>query len=273
VKDNYWQWYSDDNPTVDGIIENNAKKKKQRFYMNIKSIIHDPKIGAHFRANVDGMIVPKRNSRTPTGILEAKSGLNWVWDQYKSGIPEFYVLQVQAYMLITGLSYAEIAVLLDGRYFKCYPFEANKEIHEAILDQVNEFWELVKEGRIIWDSELPEHERLQRLSNIEPEIDGSDALDRYLKDRFKTSYKAGQMQITPEIKAYGLEYIEKSLAAKEAEKPKKMVGQLLRKMFIDNGVDEFVDDGKVIMSYRKISENKSPVLYVNKDRLTDLVKN
>jgi len=272
VKDDYWQWYSDDNPTIDGIIENNTKKKRSRFYMNIKSIIHDPKLGDFFRANVDGMIIPKKNSRTPIGILEAKSGLNWVWDQYKSGIPEFYVLQVQAYMLITGLSYAEIAVLLDGRYFKCYPFEANQEIHDAILHGVYEFWELVKEGRIIWESELPEHERLQRLSNIEPEIDGSDALDRYLKDRFKASYKAGQMQITPEIIAYGLEYIDKSLAVKAAEQPKKAVGQLLRKMFLDNKVDEFVDDGKVIMSYRKISENKSPVLYVNKDRLNDLVK-
>lgn len=270
VKDDYWQYYDDDDPTPAGLIANADKNTRKRFYMNIKSIIYDPKIGDHFRANVDGMIVPKKNSRSPNGVLEAKSGLNWVWEQYKSGIPEFYVLQVQTYMLITGLSYAEIAVLLDGRYFRCYPFEANKELQDEIISQVNEFWELVLEGRIIWESELPEHERLQRLANIEPEVDGSEAVDRYLKDRFKQSYKAGQMQITPEIIEYAKEYLDKGQAVKDAETPKKAVGQLLRKFFIDNQVDEMIHEGKVIMSYRKISENKTPVLYVNKGRLLEL---
>lgn len=267
VKEKWWQYYDDDDPTIDGIIRNAEKGNKTRFWMSPKSIIYDPRF-PHLKANVDGLILPSKGSRKPTGILEVKTGLDYVWKQYESEIPVFYVIQAQTYMLITGLKYCEIAVLLDGRYFKCFPMEASAELHSAIIEGAQEFWNLIQEGRIIWESAMSEQERLMRLANIEPEPDGGKSVDQYLKERYRSNYKEQKAEITDEIIQWGKDYKEHAELVKEAEIPKTLAAQRIREAFINYGVNEFTSDGKVVMSYRRSDENTAPKLIINKKVLT-----
>ena len=55
VKDHYWSYYDDDNPTPEGIIANADVKRKTRFYINANGIVYDPRF-PHIKANVDGFI-------------------------------------------------------------------------------------------------------------------------------------------------------------------------------------------------------------------------
>jgi predicted phage-related endonuclease len=239
-----------------------------RYRRKIKDqIIYDPRF-PYIKINIDGFIQNTRFEKSPRGVLEIKSGLSYVWNEYKSGIPEFYIIQAQTYMLVTGLKYCEIAVLLDGRYFKCFPVWADEEIQQKIRHDAEEFWGLVQEGRDIWnDPDMTQAEKTQELSIIEPPIDGTPALDKYLKDRFRSDYKAGKMLITPEVTDYAMSYLEMGKEEKKWKAEKDSYGQMLRKIFLDNKIDEIIaDDGKtVLISHRKPSENKNPVLRLRRD--------
>lgn len=92
-------------------------------------------------ANVDGItrcgrIVEAKTSRYSEGWGEDGS------DQ----VPEAYALQVQHYMLVTGLPVADIAVLIAGSDFRTYSVEADRELHEMLVDAESEFWKLVIDG-------------------------------------------------------------------------------------------------------------------------------
>ena len=61
-------------------------------------------------------------------------------------IPLNYLVQVQHYMLITGLSAADIAVLFGGTDFKIYNVFADYELHALMLNKEVEFWNNVQNG-------------------------------------------------------------------------------------------------------------------------------
>lgn len=269
IIEKYWIYHDMSNPTPEVLIANASANKWKRHARKVKDkMMYDPKY-SHIKINVDGLIQNTRFEIAPRGILEIKSGLSRVWNTYEAGIPAFYIIQVQVYMLVTGLKYAEIGVLLDGRYFKCFPIEANKAIQDKILESAQEFWDLVQEGRLIWDDKtLTESERIQYLSAIEPEIDGGAALDIYLKERFRSDYKAGQMMISDEIIETANKYLEAGAVVKEKETVKKLYSNALKKLFLDNKVDEIIDaDNKVIITNRRSDSGKSPILRINKSVL------
>ena len=272
IKVKYWRWHDMENPEPEVLMANARLKKQQRYARDVKDkMMYDPKF-AHLKINLDGFIQNTRFESAPRGILEVKSGLGRVWNEYEAGIPIFYILQVQTYLLVTGLKYAEIAVLLDGRYFQCIPIVANKTIQDKILKDTTEFWQLVLEGRQIWeDSMLTHQEKIQALSIIEPPITGTAALDKYLKERFRSDYKAGQLLIDENILDMAESYLDANEALKLKDVDKKMYGNSLKKTFLDNEVDEIVDkDGKIIISNRRPSPEKSPILRVNKKAIENL---
>lgn len=267
IIDNYWVFHDMDNPDWDSFISH-AKlgaRKPLRYARKVKDkMIYDPK-WPHIKINIDGFIQNTRFEKAPRGLLEIKSGLGRVWDTYEAGIPVFYIIQVQTYLLITGLKYAEIGVLLDGRKFQCFPIWANEEIQQRIIQESKEFWNTVEEGRQIWnDPTLTEGEKIGLLSEIEPEPDGSKAIDAYLKERFRSDYKAGQALLTPEIIEAAKDYLDASEVVNDRLQIKGKYGQLIKQFFLNHGVDELIDaEGKVHISNRK-QANGSIVLRVNK---------
>ncbi len=269
VIDNYWVWHEMENPGHETRMINvqKGKQNKVRYCKRVKDVkMYDPRF-PWLQINIDGFIQNTRFEKAPRGILECKSGLGYVWAEYEAGIPVFYIIQAQTYMLVTGLKYCEIAVLLDGRYFKVFPIEANPAIQEKILTDTKVFWDKVLEGRQIWDDpDLDESEKIQYLGQIEPPVDNSKALDKYLKMRFRSDYKVGKMQINPEILAIGKEYLGCNTRINSVTLDKNLQSNKLKKIFLDNKVDEMVDlDGKVLITNRLEGKKKEPTLRVNSD--------
>lgn len=269
IIDNYWRWHNMSNPTHAERMLNVQKGKAGmvRYCRRVKGMkIYDPRM-PWININVDGLIQNTRFEKSPRGLLECKSGLGWVWNQYEAGIPVFYIIQAQTYMLITGLKYCEIAVLLDGRYFKVFPIAASEEIQDTIRTSTKDFWDKVMEGKQIWnDPDLDEEEKFDYLSQIEPPVDHTNALDKYLKERFRTSYKVGKMKLTPEIQTIGLEYLACNKQLSEINLEKTLNSNKLKKIFLDNKVDEVIDaNDNVIITNRIEGKKKDTTLRVNTD--------
>lgn len=55
-------------------------------------------------------------------------------------VPIEYLIQVMAYMLVTGLRVADIAVLISGQDFRIYTIEWDEEIAMGIVQAADEFW-------------------------------------------------------------------------------------------------------------------------------------
>jgi putative phage-type endonuclease len=95
----------------------------------------------------DGKIECDDNDPRGPGILEAKCPRFSVWMTLKNkGIPPHIIIQVQHYLLITGYTWAELAI------FHSDPWEllptgtvtADRGIHDMIINECGEFWEYVQ---------------------------------------------------------------------------------------------------------------------------------
>lgn len=92
--------------------------------------------------HADGVTDDKR-------LFEAKAsrtGEGW-GEPGSDAIPQFYLIQVQHNMLVTGLSIADVAVLIGGQDFRTYEVPVDTELQEMILEGEADFWTRVKESR------------------------------------------------------------------------------------------------------------------------------
>ena len=111
-------------------------------------------------AHVDGLIMSPGDE--PEGILEAKTVGLRLFRDWDEGIPPYYVTQVQHYMCVTGLPYAEVGVLICGQELSIFHVDANREYQELLIEEEQKFWNCVE-------------------TNVPPEADGSDATSEALK--------------------------------------------------------------------------------------------
>lgn len=91
------------------------------------------------RANLDGIAKPKGSAPRVLEIKTARSADGW-GDEGTDEVPIQYNAQVQHYMAVTGLMVADIAVLIGGSQFRIYTVEADKELHEALIQREHDFW-------------------------------------------------------------------------------------------------------------------------------------
>lgn len=153
-------------------------------------------------ANIDRAIVGE------DAILECKTASTYLSDRWESEeIPEQYICQVQHYLNVLDKQFAYIAVLIGGQKFVWKKIERDQELIDIIQERLVEFWEVnVKQG-------------------IAPAIDGSDATENYIKERY--SYSESGKEITLKKSIDGL--IEKRT---ELQETKKIVEESIKE--IDN---------------------------------------
>lgn len=84
----------------------------------------------------DGRIFEAKTARTAQGWGEPGS----------DEVPQGYLFQVQHYMAVTGYPVADIAVLIGGSDFRIYTVEADRELHDMLVDAEAGFWQRVVEG-------------------------------------------------------------------------------------------------------------------------------
>lgn len=164
-------------------------------------------------AHVDGIIVSPDGSKVE-GILEIKTAGEFAkkdWGMPGTDIiPESYNLQVQHYMAVLGLPYADVAALIGGRDFRIYHILRNELIINYLIQREGEFWELVKNGTPppIDDSESAKNHLAaiypkDIVERIPPTPEISDAVEMLLRQ--KDAKKAIEKAITGlenEVKAH-----------------------------------------------------------------------
>lgn len=102
-------------------------------------IIRHPKY-AWMLASLDGL---------PEGrVLEVKTARNSSgWGEPGTDqIPQYYLIQVQHYLCVTGLPVADVAVLFGGQDAQIYEVPADPELHELLIGEESRFWDMVRRG-------------------------------------------------------------------------------------------------------------------------------
>lgn len=186
-----WQYWSG---TAAGMIDNYNNGRIIRKCQRLNAILKHSKYD-WITANLDRVITGKEK-----GVLEIKTVSGWSADQWKDGIPPYFLIQLQTYLLVTGYKFGEIAILKDGRYMEVIPFKPEPQIIEEIIEKTELFWTKIETARALLqpylayneiysfndylDLSIPEDVRAE-LADLEPEPDSSLAYENYLKDRYK----------------------------------------------------------------------------------------
>lgn len=185
-----WQYWEDSEASV---IKNFRDRKIIRKCRRINAYVQNPRF-PHLFVSLDRII--NKGARGEEGALEIKTIAGYEADKWEAGIPPAHMVQVLTQMLVCEFSFGELAVLKDGRRFDVWPFEYNEKICQNIIDATTDFWERVKAGRIlntrIYEAQRNYNQRLAaelqaELELLEPEPDGTEAYENFLKEKFKRS--------------------------------------------------------------------------------------
>lgn len=174
-----WSFY-DANVGIDSIPINYQSNKVIRKPLKLSRIITNSKYPFLF-ANPDRLFKQGKNR----SVLEIKTINHWEAQKWESGVPIHYIIQIQHYMLVCEVKYAELAILESNSKIDVIPFEASKEIQERIIERVGSFWNDVLEARKIIEAGGMELD----IQHLVPAPDGSDAYTEFLKDKYKDGAK------------------------------------------------------------------------------------
>lgn len=113
------------------------------------------------RANIDRDVVGEN------ALLECKTANAFLSKEWEGDeVPLSYLCQVQHYMNVLNKEYCYIAVLVGGQKFIWKRVDRDQELIDTITELLVDFWE----NNVI--------------KGIEPMIDGSEATQEFLKDRY-----------------------------------------------------------------------------------------
>ncbi|WP_205173501.1 YqaJ viral recombinase family protein [Bacillus pakistanensis] len=129
------------------------------------------------KANVDRFVVGE------SSVLECKTASAYLAkDWAEDEVPDTYLVQVQHYLGVTGKEKGYIAVLIGGNRFVWKEIERDDELIDMIFKAVKHFWEFhVQQGN-------------------PPELDGSSAAEKFLKEKYDRAEKEKQIILPAEYK-------------------------------------------------------------------------
>lgn len=238
-----WQYYDG---TDEGWVENTLKDNKIKRYKKLRAIVINPKYPVLF-ANIDGLITKHPNYGTRRGILEIKTISGYSADSYEAGIPPSYLIQVQHYMLVMELPYAEICYLKDGRQLGCVTFEKDKELQDRILDAAADFQARVLAARTeIEQNGLVGDEAMQLASMYEPDADNSSAFNQFISEKHKSRQDEVTIEGTDEHEQWAFQYTSLSNQIKKLEADKQLYQNRLKQVMEKAGATNMnLPSGKI----------------------------
>ena len=152
-------------------------------------------------------------------------------DAWTDQFPEYYKAQLQVQMMVTGATFAHLAVMFSGQDFFIYSMEYDEDMAQKILDATEEFWPYVERDKM-------------------PEADGSDEATEYIKSEFARGDAAAVKEPTEEI----LEALKGLQKAKLDEKDAQN-----RKKEFENRIKLFMGDATAIKGVCTWNNNKDSV--------------
>lgn len=145
-------------------------------------------------ANLDGYAQPTGQATRVLEIKTAGPRQSHLWgDPGSDAVPQNYVCQVMHYLIVTGLSRADVAVLVAGQRFRIYEVERDEALCEWIVERESAFWECVKndtppEDRRIGDAAKLFHESFGRV------VTASTAIKQTVEDLRTVDVALKQLQ-------------------------------------------------------------------------------
>ena len=152
-------------------------------------------------------------------------------DAWTDQFPEYYKAQLQVQMMVTGATFAHLAVMFSGQDFFIYSMEYDEDMAQKILDASDEFWPFVERDKM-------------------PEADGSDEATEYIKSEFARGDAAAVKEPTEEI----LEALKGLQKAKLDEKDAQD-----RKTEFENRIKLYMGDATAIKGVCTWNNNKDSV--------------
>ena len=152
-------------------------------------------------------------------------------DAWTDQFPEYYKAQLQVQMMVTGATFAHLAVMFSGQDFFIYSMEYDEDMAQKILDASDEFWPYVERDKM-------------------PEADGSDEATEYIKSEFARGDAAAVKDPTEEI----LEALKGLQKAKLDEKDAQD-----RKTEFENRLKLYMGDATAIKGVCTWKNNKDSV--------------
>ena len=152
-------------------------------------------------------------------------------DAWTDQFPEYYKAQLQVQMMVTGATFAHLAVMFSGQDFFIYSMEYDEDMAQKILDASDEFWPFVERDKM-------------------PEADGSDEATEYIKSEFARGDAAAVKEPTEEV----LEALKGLQKAKLDEKDAQN-----RKTEFENRIKLFMGDATAIKGVCTWNNNKDSV--------------
>lgn len=238
-------------------MDNYEKGIVAREYFKPQGYITSPHY-PHLFCSLDGLI-PKGQKRMDgqildkPGILEIKNMSSFIEKKWEDGIPPYYMAQIQMYLLVLELDYAEIAVLKDGRYFSCSYILKDEHWAESIKTNSENFWnnkvvpgrKAVKQSEdALMERDSEAYEKFEgMLQHLEPEADDTESYGAWLRDNYQKVEQAKDGDFNEFMYAESYNYFHN--VQKTAEKQKKYIGNILRKLMKKEGVNklDFGEDG------------------------------
>lgn len=174
-----WSHY-DVNKGVDSIPVNYEAGNIIRKPRKLSRIVVNPDYPFLF-ANPDRMFMQGKNK----AVLEIKTINGWEAQKWESGVPIHYIVQIQHYMLVCKVKYAELAILESNSRIDVIPFETSKDIQQRIIEKCGRFWSDIAEARKILDEGGDELD----IQHLVPPPDGSEAYTEFLKEKYRDGSK------------------------------------------------------------------------------------
>jgi putative phage-type endonuclease len=150
------------------------------------------------------------------GLLEIKTAGLWqnhLW--LDGGTPNAYVIQVQHYMVLTGLEWALIAALIGGQRLELRVVERDEKLIGVMLQLEAEFWRMLNEGEM-------------------PSPDGSEATQEAIRRLYPEAHAGTAVNLTSKDRDLIDSYKRLNEALKETEQQRDVFKQELQLRLGDN---------------------------------------
>lgn len=180
-----------------------------RKVIEVKAIMQSAKY-PFMIANVDGITVDDNGN---PAILEIKTTSEYKRYDWEKDVPNYYQVQVQHYLCVTGLDKAYIAVLIGGNTFKVFEVNSDREIQKMLISLEADFWNKVEK-------------------RIRPEIDGSDTAKNLLDSMYKGGIEK-QKILPDEVLDYINDYINASKEEDNAKANKQKASNRIKEIMGD----------------------------------------
>jgi len=192
-----WQYWDG---TDEGYIENQKAGKIIRKCRRINGYAVNPDYPWLF-ASLDRLINKEGGINmlteevlTEEAILECKTLSHWAASSWEDGLPIYFITQIQTYMIVYEVDYAEIAILKDGNKFSVEYVQRDDKLCQQIIDFTKSFWydrvvpaKKALEARSQYELEgrIEESEKEEAIiGQLEPDPDGTEAYREFMSEKF-----------------------------------------------------------------------------------------